>query len=272
MEFIETHFHLDYLKDFSPQAVLEKSRAVGVEKLLTISVDPQNLSVVRELAARFEGLYCSQGVHPHDAKKLTPEVLGEIAWHAKECVQCLAIGEIGLDYHYEHSPQKVQRAAFCQQLDIACRLNLPVIIHTREADQDTQSILREFSSKLPRKGVIHSFTGGQGLAEFALSEGFCLGFNGIITFNKADAVRSIVQLTPQDQLLLETDAPFLTPVPHRGKENGPYYLPLIAQKVAEIKDISLAALAAQTTANAQRVFAFDPGEVEDSVEGSETSH
>lgn len=153
----------------------------------------------------------------------------------RPCQRWAAVGEIGLDYHYNNSPIDVQKKVFEKQLQLACDLDLPVVIHTREADEDTRDILKNFIPHLKRKGVLHSFTSGRALAEYALSEGFYLGFNGIITFKKAENVQEVVQITPLEQILLETDSPFLTPVPHRGKENAPYYLPFIAQKVAELK-------------------------------------
>ena len=252
---IETHFHLDYLKSLSPEEVLARARAVDVVKLITISVEPENFAVARSLASQFENLYCTQGVHPHDASKMTPEALQEMATHAREFDKCVGIGEIGLDYHYDHSPRDTQREVFRQQLRLACEQDLPVVVHSRDADEDTQAILQEFAPSLSRKGVIHSFTAGQKLAEFALEQGFCLGFNGIITFKNAQSVRDIVELAPVEQILIETDAPFLTPVPHRGKENGPCYLPLVAQKVAEIKGIELAELTPILWENSHRVFA-----------------
>ena len=256
MKFIETHFHLDYLKAFPPEEIIAKGRAKGVEKFITIAVEPDNLKTVRDLAGQFDELYCTQGVHPHDAIKMTPEALSEIRENAHSFKKCLAIGEIGLDYHYEHSPKDIQRKVFRQQLEIACQLDLPVVIHSRDADEDTQSILKEFSRGLKRKGVIHSFTAGKALAEFALGEGFFLGLNGIITFKNVQELHSIVELTPTLQILLETDSPFLTPVPHRGQENGPYYLPLVAQKVAEIKKQDLQELAPLIYENSQRLFQF----------------
>ena len=232
MKFIETHFHLDYLKEYPHEEILRRSRACGVERFITISVEPDNLKVVRELASEYDDLFCSQGIHPHDAVKATPQDLQEIEQWAKNFSKCVAIGEIGLDYHYNHSPKNIQQDIFRQQLDIASRLNIPVIIHSRDADEDTECILKEFPSL---QGVIHSFTSGKKLAQYALGREFFLGFNGIITFKSAQNVRDILKMTPEHQILLETDAPFLTPVPHRGKENAPFYIPLIAEKVAQIK-------------------------------------
>jgi len=148
----------------------------------------------------------------------------------------------------------VQRSVFEQQLQIAVELDLPVVIHTREADADTRDILRNYSAALARKGVIHSFTSTLALAEFCLAEGFMLGFNGITTFKGADNVRQAVAATPLDQLVLETDAPYLTPVPFRGRPNAPYYLPFIARTVALIKELEVEELLRQTYSNSQNLF------------------
>ncbi|HET8848860.1 MAG TPA: TatD family hydrolase, partial [Marinobacter sp.] len=137
---------------------------------------------------------------------------------------------------------------------IACDLNQPVVIHSRDADEDTIAILREFESTLTRRGVIHSFTSGPGLARYALDQGWCLGFNGITTFNKAENVRDIVRMTPIEQILLETDSPFLTPVPYRGRENAPFYLPFVAEKIAEVKDLPLGQVLHHTYQNSLRTF------------------
>jgi TatD DNase family protein len=166
----------------------------------------------------------------------------------------VAVGEIGLDYHYNNSPADLQRTVFEKQLQIACDQNLPVVIHTREAEEDTKAILKNFSSSLKSKGVIHSFTSSTELAEFVLSEGFHIGFNGIITFKKAENVQELEKINPTDRILFETDSPFLTPVPHRGKENAPYYLPFVAAKIAELKGINLEDLKQQVLANSLKCF------------------
>lgn len=239
MKYIETHCHLDYLKAFPLEEILQKSREAGLEKIITIAVEPDNLDAVIEIANKYEQVYTTQGVHPHDASKIKPEDLIKIKNQAKAQGKVVAIGEIGLDYHYNNSPQDVQRTMFEAQLAIAEELNLPVVIHTRDADADTLSILKNHARFLKKKGVIHSFTSGRELAEYAIAEGFKIGFNGIISFPKAQNVREILELTPLSNILLETDSPFLTPVPHRGKENGPYYLPFVAQKMAQVKNVDL---------------------------------
>jgi TatD DNase family protein len=251
--FIETHCHLDYLKDLPLEEIRKKIQEAGITKVVTIGVDPGNLDKVKELANTYPEIYYSQGIHPHDAKDATDVEYTKIIERSKD-PKMIAVGEIGLDYHYNNSPQEDQKRAFEKQLQIACDHDLPVIIHTRDADEDTKAILRNFSSTLKRKGVIHSFTSSKELAEFVLAEGFYIGFNGIITFKKADNVQEVVKITPADRILFETDSPFLTPVPHRGKENAPYYLPFVAAKVAELKGADLETLKSQVYQNSLRCF------------------
>ena len=250
---IETHCHLDYLDQADLEITLAKSRQVGIERIITIAVSAGNLESVMKLATSSANIWGTQGIHPHEAESYTPEVDAIIrrnAVHAK----ILAVGEIGLDYYYDHADRAVQRSVFEQQLQTAIELDLPVVIHTREADNDTRDILKNCSTSLNRKGVIHSFTSSVALAEFCLAEGFMLGFNGITTFNSADNVRQVVAATPMTQLLLETDAPYLTPVPYRGRPNAPYYLPFIAETLAAIKEVDIEELLQQAYCNSLDVF------------------
>lgn len=250
---IETHCHLDYLKQASMAEVIEQAKAVNVERIITISVSPDNLNNVVELTDRFDNVWGTQGIHPHDAKLFTQDTANQIRQSLNH-EKILAVGEIGLDYFYENSEPKQQIAVFEQQLEMAVEMDLPVVIHTREADEDTQAILSNVVKHMNKKGVIHSFTSGKALAEYCLSEGFCLGFNGICTFNKAENVRDIVGMTPLEQLLLETDAPFLTPVPYRGQENAPRYLPFIAERIADVKGIEVEQVLKQCYANSLATF------------------
>jgi TatD DNase family protein len=251
---IETHCHLDYLQEAELLQVLSDAQVVGVEKIVTIAVTPSNLKTVRDLT-HHEMIFGTQGVHPHDAEKFTEQTAAELReFGASEKI--VAIGEIGLDYFYDHADRAVQRRVFEQQLAIAVELDQPIVVHTREADEDTQAILKNFASKLKRKGVIHSFTSGLPLAEFCLNEGFMLGFNGIMTFNKAENVRDVLCATPLEQLVVETDAPYLTPVPYRGKQNEPKYLPFIIEKIAEVKQRSIETVLRQTYENANRLFQY----------------
>lgn len=250
---IETHCHLDYLEGTALETALHHAQAVNIERIITIAVSPANQATVLQLAEQYPQVWGTQGIHPHDANDFDSHVENVIranALHPKIC----AIGEIGLDYYYDHSDRVKQRAAFERQLQIAIDLALPVVIHTRDADDDTQAILRNFVGQMPKRGVIHSFTSGQALAEYCLAEGFCLGFNGISTFNKADNVRAIAALTPVEQVLLETDSPYLAPVPYRGVKNEPKYLPFIAAHIAKVKGVAIEELLPQVWANSVRTF------------------
>ncbi|MCG7198123.1 TatD family hydrolase [Marinobacter pelagius] len=250
---IETHCHLDYLKDRPLAETLEQSQKVNIERVITIAVSPENLSTVRELSQVAPWVYGTQGIHPHEAETYTDGVEEEIRAHATDD-KIVAVGEIGLDYFYDNADRDIQRDVFRRQLQIACDTDRPVVIHSRDADEDTITILKEFENTLARRGVIHSFTSGPGLARYALDQGWCLGFNGITTFNKAENVRDIVRMAPIGQILLETDAPFLTPVPYRGRENAPFYLPFVAEKIAEVKELPLDQVLAQTYINSLRTF------------------
>ena len=250
---IETHCHLDYLDEEQLTLTLEKSAAVGIETIITIAVSPDNLDRVLELTRVADNIWGTQGVHPHEAEAYDDPVEAIIRERCGD-QRIVAVGEIGLDYYYDHADRSAQRNAFERQLQVAVDLDMPVVIHTREADEDTRDILANFSGSLARKGVIHSFTSGLPLAEYCLAEGFMLGFNGITTFNRADNVRQVVQATPLPQLLLETDAPYLTPVPYRGRPNAPFYLPFIAERVAEEKGLPVETLLQQAYRNSHALF------------------
>ncbi|MAD44237.1 MAG: hydrolase TatD [Oceanospirillaceae bacterium] len=250
---IETHFHLDYLKEGTPQEILQAARDIGVERFMTISVEPDNMPKALALAEQNPDVYATIGVHPHEAALFNADTSAYIRTHAIH-EKVTAIGEIGLDYFYDHCDREVQRKAFADQLALAVECDLPVVIHTREADEDTMAILREYAPQMKRKGVVHSFTSGMELAQLAVELGFCLGINGIVTFNKADNVREVVAATPLENLLLETDAPFLTPIPYRGVENAPKYLPFVAEKIAEVKDLPIADVLKATYQNSLREF------------------
>ncbi len=252
---IETHCHLDYLKDLSTEEIVNKSKEYHVEKIITIAVSPDNLDAVIALTQEHDCVFGTQGIHPHDAKFFNQEVLQKVANNLKE-PKIVAVGEIGLDYHYNKSPKEIQIEAFEAFLNLASERDLPVVIHTRDADEDTKNTLLKFSSKLRKKGVIHSFTSSIELAKFCLDQGFHLGFNGIITFKNAENVRDVLRMTPLERILIETDAPFLTPIPYRGKENAPFYLPFIAQAIAEIKNMSIEEVLSVTKQNANQVFGF----------------
>ncbi len=253
---IETHCHLDYLKARPLEETLRLSRAAGVVQFVTIAVSPDNLDRALEIAQGHDDIHCTQGIHPHDARLYTPQVEAKIQ-HNLGHEKVIAVGEIGLDYHYDNSPREIQQEVFRRQLEIAIQNDKPVVIHTRDADQDTADILKAMAPRLERKGVVHSFTSSEELAKTVLALGFYIGINGIITFKNAANVRAIVELTPLSQILIETDSPFLAPVPHRGSENAPFNLPHVAAKIAEIKNISCDEVIAITTANAKKLFSLN---------------
>lgn len=250
---IETHCHLDYLDAEGLDVELAAAREVGIERIITIAVSPDNLTSVRHIADAHDAIYCTQGIHPHEAESFNDAVGATIRRHATGS-RVVAIGEIGLDYFYDHADRAIQRKVFEAQLQIASELGLPVVIHSRDADEDMQAILRDYLPQLDRRGVIHSFSSGLELAEFALDAGFQLGFNGMVTFTKAENVRDAVRLAPAAQIILETDAPYLTPVPYRGQGNAPRFLPFIAEKIAEIKSMPIEALLAQCYQNSEALF------------------
>ncbi|MBY0517886.1 MAG: TatD family hydrolase [Bacteriovoracaceae bacterium] len=255
MKIVETHCHLDYLKERPIEETLQKCLEAGVEKIVTIGVDPANIDAVMTLAESHPYIWCTQGIHPHDVKDMNDEVFNRIKSRAQH-PKVVAIGEIGLDYFYNHSVKEDQKKWFRTQLELAVATDKPVVIHSRDADEDMIEFLSEFGPQLKKKGVVHSFSSGLKLAETALAQGFFLGFNGMVTFPKAENVRDAVRLCPLEQLILETDSPFLTPVPHRGKENAPFYLPFILKKVAEIKSTSEEVLMNQAWLNSHRLFSI----------------
>lgn len=250
---IETHCHLDYLKEHALEELIQKVQQVNIEKIITIAVSPGNLDTVMELTSKHPMIWGTQGVHPHDAEQYTEQTGLKIREQALN-ERIVAIGEIGLDYFYDNADREIQRQVFHDQLQIAADLDLPVVIHSREADDDTIAILKRFETSLKRKGVIHSFTSGPELAQYAIDQGFCLGFNGICTFNTAENVRDIIRMTPLEHIILETDAPYLTPVPYRGRENASYYLPFVAEKVAEVKGIAVDEFLPMVYRNSQLLF------------------
>lgn len=243
------------LKNASLDEILNSSKEANIEKIMTIAVEPENLDVVKDISEKYPQVFFSQGIHPHDAIKYNDEVEKIIRSRCSH-PKMLAVGEIGLDFYYNNSPKEVQIEVFERQLQIAIDNDKPIIIHSRDAEDETIAVLEKYQDKLKRKGVVHSFTSRPHLAEYALKIGFYLGFNGIITFKNAQNVRDVVELAPLSHILLETDAPFLTPVPHRGKENAPFYLPHIAEKIAEIKGVAVAEVLSTCYQNSLNLFRF----------------
>ncbi len=251
--FIDTHCHLDILESTPEESIIEAKQA-GVQRMVTIAVDEPSLDFVSSTVQEFPSVYGSVGFHPHDASKLTTSLLQKIRQLAEEQHKLIAIGEIGLEYHYMNSPAEIQQQAFREQPQLAVGLKLPVILHSREAETDTLKILQEFP--VPSLGVAHSFTSSIEMAKVLVDMGWYLGINGIVTFKNAEDLQEVVRWLPLEHLLLETDSPFLAPIPFRGKPNKPAHIPTIANFIAKLKKITLEELAQQTTANAERLFNF----------------
>lgn len=251
MEWIDVHAHLNMLEE-GVEAAIANAKAVGVKKIITIGTEPGDHPLVLEIARKYyPDVYCTLGVHPHDGKVYTEAAGKFIEAHLSEpCV--VAVGEIGLDYYYDQSPRKEQQDAFRAQLEIAKRTGMPVEIHTRDAEEDTVEILKEFKGSVT--GVIHCFTGTEWLARQSLDLGYNISISGVVTFKNADSLREIVRMLPLDRIHVETDAPFLAPIPMRGKKNTSAYVVHTAKFVAELKGISLEQLCEQTRQNALKMF------------------
>ncbi len=251
---VDSHCHLDYLaKDGDLEEVVARAGRAGVGRMVTICTKLSEFEEVREIAMRFDGVHCSVGVHPHEAEaegQDRPDRLVELAGHPK----VVGIGETGLDFYYEHSPRQAQEASFRAHIAAARSTGLPLIVHTRDADDDTVRVLEDEFARGPFGGLIHCFTAGPGLARAALDMGFYISLAGIVTFKKAEALCATVREVPLERLLVETDAPYLAPVPKRGKRNEPAFVVHTAEKLAGIKGVEAAVLARATTENFHRLF------------------
>ncbi|MDD2467575.1 MAG: TatD family hydrolase [Desulfobulbus sp.] len=252
-ELIDTHCHLDmeaYSNDL--EAVIDAANLHGVTRIITIGIDLISSAAAVRLAEQYPNVYATVGIHPHDAGQVTPQALEQLRLLAGNA-RVVGYGEIGLDYVKNYAPQSVQLEALAQQLSLAQELELPVIIHDREAHEDTLRLLKA-AGPFPRKGVMHCFSGDTGLAEATIDLGFYISIPGVATFANANTLREVIQAVDLDLLLLETDGPFLAPVPYRGKRNEPKFMLYTAQMVADLKNIPLEDVAAATTANAVRLF------------------
>ncbi len=252
---IDSHCHLDYLQREGDELaeVIGRAEAAGVGAMVTIGTKLSEVETVIAIAERFDNVWCSVGVHPHEATEQgqsTPDRLLELAQHPK----VVGIGETGLDYFYEHSPRAEQRESFRAHIAAARTSGLPLIVHSRDADEETLEILGDEQSKGPFTGVIHCFSGGPELAQGTLDLGMMISLAGILTFKKAEALRETAAAVPMDRLLVETDAPYLAPVPHRGKRNEPAMVRHTAQVLASVKGVGMAEIAATTSDNFFRLF------------------
>jgi TatD DNase family protein len=251
---VDSHCHIDMPQfDADRDEIVARAREAGVGQMLIVGgVDGENghrraLGVAERL-----GFPASAGVHPHEARLATESVYHELRTLARE-KRIVAVGEAGLDFHYDHSPRPVQREVFRRQVRLAREVGLPLVVHTREADEETAAIIEEEGAG-ECGGVIHCFTGGEELARRALALGFFVSFSGIVAFPRSAVIQQVARAVPPDRLLVETDAPFLAPPPHRGKRNEPAFVVEVARKVAELRGVSPAEIGAAALANFERLF------------------
>ncbi len=251
---IDSHCHLDFpeLRD-DIDDVLRRAREVGVGEMLAICTRLDRFAALQDLVAGHASLWCSVGVHPHEVQEAGVELSAALLELVRD-PKVVAIGETGLDYYYEHSPRDAQRHSFQHHIAAARESGLPVVIHSRDADDDMAEILAEETRVGPFGGVVHCFTASQQLADTALSLGLYISFSGIVTFKNAADIRDVARAVPAERLLIETDSPYLAPVPHRGKRNEPAFVADTASFLADLRGISVEALAALTTQNFRTLF------------------
>ncbi|MFO7941920.1 MAG: TatD family hydrolase [Bacillota bacterium] len=252
MVFVDGHAHLDN-KAFRDDVArcLARARERDVRAVVNGSSDRNTAQRALDLARENEGMWSTVGVHPHKAEQYLDDSFDWVRSLAEE-PEVLAVGEMGLDYHYDFSPRAQQRQVFENMIDLAVELSMPAVVHSREAEADTFVMLENFPPD--HRVLLHCFSGDVMLMEEAMDQGYYISLGGVVTFNNANATREVARNVPLDRLLLETDAPYLTPHPHRGKRNEPAYIPLIAEEIARLRGIDVAEVARETTAAAEAFY------------------
>lgn len=255
---IDTHCHLDF-PDFAPERdeVVARAKAAGVERMITISTFVSRYDRYREIAEAYDNVWFTIGTHPHQAHE-EPEASVDDLVRLSAHPRCIGIGEAGLDYHYDKAPRETAARVFRTHIAAARETGLPLVIHARDADEDVAAILRDEMGKGPFKALLHCFTASRMLAETGLELGLYVSFSGVVTFKNSEELRAIAKDVPLERILVETDAPFLAPVPYRGKRNEPAYVASTAAVLAEVKGISADDMARATTQNALRLFSKMP--------------
>ncbi|MGB6348605.1 MAG: TatD family hydrolase [Pseudolabrys sp.] len=251
---VDSHCHLDF-PDFASEidAVLGRARAAGIGRIVTISTRVKKHAQVLAIAENYPEVFCSIGTHPHNAAE-EPDIDAKMLVAAAQHPKIVAIGEAGLDYHYDNSPRAAQAASLRQHIAAARETKLPLVIHSRDCDADMAEILREESGKGAFPAVLHCFTGGRDLAFTAIELGHYVSFTGILTFKRSDDLRAIADALPADRILVETDSPYLAPLPYRGKRNEPAYVVETAKVLSEVRGVTADEIARQTTENFFRLF------------------
>lgn len=251
---IDTHAHLEMIEDV--YQVIQRAGDAGLERIVAVSSDPVSSKRTVQIASESPIVFAAVGIHPHESSGSTDEALGEIEELAKE-QKVVGIGETGLDYHYMHSPREVQIDSFRKQIDIAKRLNLPLIVHVREAHEDALQVIKG-ENAWETMGVIHCFTGDYEAAKRYIDEGFYISFSGIVTFKNGEDIREAARKIPIERMLIETDSPYLAPAPFRGKKNEPAYVKYVAESIAQLRGVSAEKIEEETTTNAKNLFIFEP--------------
>jgi TatD DNase family protein len=256
VELIDSHAHLDFDRFKNDRdEVIQRAKSNGIINIINVGSNLASSHRSLQLSQQYEMIYAVVGVHPHEAKNLDKKAL-QVLKDLSKADKVVAIGEIGLDFHYDNSPRDKQRDAFRKQLQLAKEINLPVVIHSRDADQDTIKILKE--EKMQNHNILlHSYTGGAEMADEALAMGFYFSAGGIVTFNSAQELKNIMQKIPLSRILLETDSPYLAPSPHRGKRNEPMYVKEVGKYIATLKNTTFEKVAETTTQNTKRFFNID---------------
>jgi TatD DNase family protein len=255
---VDSHCHLDFPDfDNDRDTVVERAHAAGIGTMVSISTRVAKFPALKAMAERYSRIYCSIGTHPHNAAE-EPDVTSDDLVRIAADPIVVAIGEAGLDYHYDNSPRAAQREGFLRHIEAARRTKLPLVIHARDADEDIAAILTDETGRGPFPFVLHCFSSGAGLARRGVSLGGYVSFSGILTFKRSEDLRAIAAEVPLDRLLVETDAPYLAPVPHRGQRNEPSYVADTAAILASVKGVAPEALASATTDNFFRLFSKVP--------------
>ena len=255
LSFIDSHAHLDY-PQFADQLddVIARAATQGVDEIITIGVKLSTSDAPRKIADTYSNVWFSAGIHPHEAENEPDACNLEAILAAADHLRCVAIGEAGLDYFYETAPRQMQADSFRVQIEAARRTGTPIVVHSRDADDDMAALLEEEMAKGAFTGVMHCFSSGPELAQRALDIGFYLSFSGILTFNKSDELRAIAAAAPTDRILVETDSPYLAPMPHRGKTNEPAHTRHVLTKLADVHNMTSHDMAAQTKQNTYNLF------------------
>ena len=248
---IDTHSHINMIEERSLEEILQQAKEHNVKKIIVPSAYPSDIETVYNLSQKYEEIYCYLGVHPSEAKDWDDSLIDKIKEFAKS-PKVVGIGEIGLDYYWDKSFNNLQQEVFIKQIQLANELNLPINIHDREAHKDTFDILKEHNKN--SKVIMHCFSGSKEFARECTQEGWYIAIGGVVTFKNAIKMKEVATSIPLDKLLLETDAPYLTPVPFRGKENQPAYTKFVAEEIANLRNIAIDEIAKITTNNAIEVF------------------